>query len=744
MVLTDNIIKKSEVIFEKAMKDGRDMLYEHEVYSLLNLVDIKTPNFLFIVGADEITDDVLSKFGKEIMVKIVSKDIAHKQKLGGVKKIAAYDKMFVKYVVDRMKEEVLSHFEGQKPVVDGFLLIEAIDFRESLGYELLMGISMDRDFGPVLTLSKGGDDAEFFAKYYDSANISLPFHDKAQADEMAKNINISKKFEMIGHPEYTDYMADGIHAMSKLAYGFSVLSESKTKYNLKVMDVNPFVYTKDNKFMAIDGYAQFEKQDDNVIRRVKTVGLHSIFKPKGIAILGISTDPTKQSLANEILHLLCDFDRDDIYAINPKGGTINFEGRTFTLYKSFEDLPCEVDMAVYAAPAKYIPSFFSDLKAKMPKNVVLIPGIPMGVQYADFEKQLDEVIPQEIRIVGPNCMGVFYAPDSESKGVNTLFIDEERLKINYGEMSNVAMLTQSGGIALTLVDRFASQPLFKSIVSFGNKYDVKLADLMAYFDGEENVKVISMYLEGFDPLEGRMFFELAENAHKPLVLYKGGRTEEGAKAALSHTAAMTGNFEVLEAACEQAGVVLMKDVETYADVIKGFSLLSHKKFTGTKVAAVTNAGFEATIFSDEIGDMSIAKLDAKTLKRLDEINTHRLAAVSSAILDVTPMSDDKMYGQFVEALLMDENVDCVMVSAIPHIESLKAAPDNCHDEDSLAKQLVRLHEKYNTPMVVSINAGDYYDEFVNIMEKAGIPVYDNVKSAARVLDIVTGWWNKRS
>ena len=263
---------------------------------------------------------------------------------------------------------------------------------------------------------------------------------------------------------------------------------------------------------------------------------------------------------------------------------------------------------------------------------------------------------------------------------------------------------------------------------------------MAYFEMDENIKVIAMYLEGFDALEGRMFFELAKKAKKPLIFYKGGKTEEGAKAALSHTAAMTGSYETLEAACAQSGVVLVDDVEMYGDVVKGFSLLAEKRFTGTSVAAVTNAGFEATIFSDEIGNMQLAKISDDTKAKLAAINTHGLAAVGSAVLDVTPMTDDVMYGAFIEALLQDENVDCMMVSAVPHVDNLKASPEHCHDADSLANIVVSLYQKYDKPLVVSINAGDYYDAFVSIMEKAGIPVFDNVRTAARVLDTVTGWW----
>ena len=740
MVLSKEVFKKAEAIFASAAQSGRQMLYEHEVYELLKTVGCETPNFVFIKDEKDINDRMLAMFGREIVIKVVSKDIAHKQKVGGVKRVSVHDDMFIKFAVHHMRESVLSHYdEDTPPEIDGFLLVEAVEFRESLGYEVMIGMSSDRDFGPVMTLSKGGDDAEFFAKYYDPANIFLPTLTEAESVEIAKGINIRHKFEAIGHAEYMTAMANAMTAMSRLAYTFSPLSATRPAFYLKTLDVNPFVFTKDHRFMAIDGYGEFIAADSEEVRRVKTDGLDSVFRPKGIAVLGVSTDPDKPALSREILHLLMDFRREDLYCINPKGGEAVYGGKNYTLYESLDALPVKVDMAVYSAPAKYIPSFFSAIKTNFPKSVVLIPGLPTGVKYTDFAAELDEVVPENVRIVGPNCMGVFYAPDETHEGVNTLFLDEDRFKLEYGQYSNVAMLTQSGGMAVTLVDRFDKTPLFKAICSFGNKYDVKLADLVAYFDAIDAVKVIAMYLEGFDPLEGRMFYELAKEANKPMILYKGGRTEEGAKAALSHTAAMTGNYEVLEAACEQSGVVLMEDIEMFGDVIKGFSLLADKTYRGVNVAAVTNAGFEATIFSDEIGGMRIAEISDATKQRMEAINTHGLAAVSGAIVDVTPMTDDVMYGAFIEALLMDENVDCMMVGVVPHVDSLKASPDTCGDADSLANIISRIYKKTDKPIVVSINAGDYYDAFAGIMKSAGIPVYDNVKSAARVLDSVTGW-----
>jgi acyl-CoA synthetase (NDP forming) len=99
------------------------------------------------------------------------------------------------------------------------------------------------------------------------------------------------------------------------------------------------------------------------------------------------------------------------------------------------------------------------------------------------------------------------------------------------------------------------------------------------------------------------------------------------------------------------------------------------------------------------------------------------------------MTDDVMYGRFIEAFMEDENVDAVIVGVVPHVENIKSTPETCNDEDSLANILVRISNKYDKPMAVSVNGGEYYDEFVGIIEKGGIPVYTDIRSAVRTLGI---------
>ena len=744
MSLGADVYKRIDTVFEKAAADGRNMLFEHEVYDILGNAGLDVPHYVFVEKPEHATEEILMQFGDRIVIKIVSRDIAHKQKLGGVKVINNSETLFVQFVLQRMKETVLSHFnEDEKPLIEGFLIVEFVDFTQSLGNELLIGVKNDNAFGPVVTLSKGGDDAEFFAKYYDPANLFLPHLTKEESGELAGSLKIINKFNEIGHPEYKDLIARSAEIISKLAHRYSDVSDAEVRYHILSMDVNPFVFSKSGRFVAVDGYMTFEESNFKSKLEADITNIDAFFKPNGVAVIGVSRNESKYSMGREIANLLHELDRTDLYCINLREGSTRIGGKEYRMYQNLDDLPQDVDLAVYAAPAASVPDFLKNMGKRKPGAMVMIPGIPSDIGYKEFAAMLDETKPEGMRIIGPNCMGVYYGSQEKGRGVNTLFIEENRLRLTSDENSNTALLTQSGGMAITMIDKLVNNPVFKAVASFGNKYDVKITDLLKYFMADDSIKVISVYVEGFDEREGRLFFDLARESTKPVIVYKGGKTEAGAQAAKSHTAAMTGDYDTFKAACLQAGVILTEDATQFMDCIKVFSLLADKKTGGMRVGGVLNAGFEATIASDELGRLKPVRVTDETLERLNKINFHGLADTRNAIIDVTPMTDDVMYGEFIEAFMEDENVDAVIVGVVPHVENIKSTPDTCGDENSLANVLVRIYEKYDKPLVVSVNASEFYGEFVGLMEKGSLPVYSDIRSAVRSLEAYLDYFSSR-
>jgi acyl-CoA synthetase (NDP forming) len=725
-----------DAILERAQREGRSSLYEHEVYGILSCLGLTVPLYQFVRDPREVNEAGLRAIGATLVAKIVSPDVPHKQKLGGVRVISGTDPLYVQYVLSRMRDEVESHFSAdEKPAIAGFLLVEHVPHTQALGHEVLIGFREDPAFGPALTVSKGGDDAEFFAENYDPANIFLPPMEYDVAHTLMRSLHIRRKFEQIGHPEYIEMMARALAQFSALSLAYSPMAE-KPRWVFKAFEVNPFAFSTDGRFVAIDGLAQFAPAPpaEEWNPKVNLGNLDAFFRPRGVAVVGVSSDLSRYSMARDIAELLHELRRDDLYLVNPREGTLTFGPREYPLYRDMASLPGPVDLAVYAAPAQNAAAFLRSLEGTGVRAVVLIPGVPSSLPYAEFARQLRESAPAGIRIIGPNCMGVYHAAVGGEPGVNTLFINEKRLEVRSSETANAVLLTQSGALSVTLIDKLQTCRPLRSVVSFGNKFDVKVGDLMAHFSRDPAVQVLAVYLEGLDAGEGRAFFECARESSKPIIAYKGGRTEAGARSAASHTAAMSGSYEVFSAACRQAGVILAETIDELYDRIRVFSLLAGSRPRGNRVAGVVNAGFESTVSADELKGLTQAQLGPRTVEKLNAINSSGLVDTSSPFLDITPMADDRTYAQFVEAVISDDAVDCVFVAVVPHAVTLKTVPETCRDADGLARLLVDISHRHSKPMVVSVNAGRHYADFVAALEEGGLPVYPDIRSAITSLD----------
>ena len=736
MSLEPKIAARIDAVFAAAAAEGRRNLHEFEVYRILEALGLRTPRHAFVQDSNRVDAELLVPFAPKAIVKIVSPDIAHKSKLGGVKAVATEDPLYVRFVLESMRAEVLSHFSGQFPHLDGFLIAEFVPFTQALGNEVLIGMKEDPSFGPTVTLSKGGDDAEFFAKWYDPANLSLAPLSREEAVALTSSLKIRHKHEAEGHPEYCGIMAEALHAISLLAAQYSFMAEKKPRYYLSQLDVNPFVFSRapNGGFVAVDGFAVFatEEEKDHRDMRPDLRSLKAFFEPDGIAVAGVSGDVGKYSMARIIVEILAELGRNDVFCLNPKGGETDIRGRRYPLYTTAGDLPRKCSLYVFAAPAARTVDFLETVPDG--SAVVLISGLPPELKFEDFAALVRKHRRRGVRVVGPNCMGVFFAPDATRGGVNTLFIGEERLPVRWTAKSNVALFTQSGAMGITAVERAQYAPIYKAIVSFGNKADVNVPDLVRYFEEENGVEVMAMYLEGLGSGEGREFFEAAKVAKKPLVVYKAGRTAAGAAAAASHTAAMSGDYDIFRAACEQANVVLIDELPDFYHAVKAFSMLSAKPPRGLRVAGVVNAGLDATMGADQLGSLVGAAYESATNERLAKLNRHGLLNIGSSFLDVTPMTDDKLFAAIVETVLSDPGVDCAFVAVVPHVETLKTTDDVCARADALGPLLARAASRNDKPVVVSVNSGNRYQGFVRVLEEGGLPVFPDIRSAMRALE----------
>ena len=729
-------VRTVETILENASAEGRQQLFEHEVYEILAELKIKTPTYIIARDEKDITRSTLSVFSSaRIVLKVISSEIAHKQKAGGIK-VVYKDLDFVKYSVREMRRR----FGEKKLAVEGVLLVEYVEYSKDLGNEILLGFRESMAFGPVISFSKGGTDAEHFAGHFSPPNLILPPLDRQWANALMTSTHISGKYLAEGHADFISKIVDAEVKFSALAGSFSNFFSSPSKFVLTEFEINPLVFETNGNLIAIDGYATFcgksKKPPDMSIKAKET--LRPLFEPAGIAVVGLSTSDSSKA-GNIIVKNLIDLKREDVYCVNIKGGKTKVSGRSMVLYKSVTDIPAPLDLAIVTVPAEATISVVEDCAKKGVKAILLIPG---GFSETRKNRDLEEKIlavarKNEIRIMGPNCLGVVYAGDKDHPGLNTFFIPEEKFKVNLEQEKNVAILSQSGAVGIMEIYNLRSAISPKVIVSYGNQLDIDPSDLVQYFEDDPMVDVIGLYIEGFNPAAGRKFFNITSHCRKPIVVYKAGRTEAGQMATRSHTASIAGEYEVAKAAMKQAGLIVADSMIDHGDFVKTFALLHKFKVVGNRVAVIANAGYEKTYAADNLRDLVLAELDKQTVEKLKGIIPPYVNA--EPLLDLTAMVSDEQFERCIDIMLSSPTVDALCISIVPQAQLLHTTDEEIeHYEKNIAARIVETVHKHNKPTVVSVNvvsgADAVYNRFGQVIDSGGVPTYLTAERAMACLN----------
>ncbi|MBF0452080.1 MAG: acetate--CoA ligase family protein [Candidatus Magnetomorum sp.] len=734
--MNKNNIQYIETVIEKAYNDGRDTLFEHEVYDILHLFGMKSPAHILIKEESQISEQVLSLFSSQkVVLKIVSRDITHKLNVGGVK-VVYKDSEFIKYCFSQMKSSI----EKRGVRFEGVLLVNFIDYSKEIGHEILLGFRESDAFGPMISFTKGGTDAEHFARCYSAPNLILAPIDRKWAQALLESAYIQEKYLSEGKNDYIYKIIDAGLKLSDLAVAFSNFFASDSQFIFREFEINPFIFTPDDEFVAIDGFARFERKGKEPF----TPDIHPhasllpFFEPKGIALVGVSsTDNSKPG--NVILNNLIKLNHEDIFCININQGSVTISGKTFPLFKSLQDIHQPIDLVIIATPAEHSLKVVEDCAKKGAKAIVLISG---GFSEVTKNVQVEEQIlavsqKYNIRIIGPNCLGIVYSGKNESPGVNTFFISEKKFRIDFDEKSNVALLTQSGALGISEIYNLKNYISPKYVISYGNQIDVDPGDMINYFSNDSSVETIGCYIEGFKRGAGRKFFNCVSQIKKPVIVYKAGRTEAGRKATESHTASIAGEYMLAKAAFKQAGAIVADSMIEHGDLIKTFALLNDFKVTGNRVAVIANAGYEKAYAADNIGDLAVASFDANTREKLKKILPSYVNI--EPFLDLTPMASDEIFEQSIETVLKSNFVDALFISIAPYSEEIHTTDEEIeNDQENLAARIVRLVHQHKKPTVISVNVisgGDaMYNKIDQILGAGKVPTFLSAGRAMKCLN----------
>jgi len=337
-------------------------------------------------------------------------------------------------------------------------------------------------------------------------------------------------------------------------------------------------------------------------------GMTSFFEPKSIAVAGVSADPNKLGsiiFTNMIENRKKGILKAPVYALNPARNRIG----EHPCYPSIDALPEVPELLIIAVPEAQTLSLIKAAAKAGVEAAVMITGGYAEIGKGDVEREIGKVAAKHgMRILGPNTIGLV---DMWS-GVDSLFLRPTKILPDGSQVvsmrkplkGEVAVITQSGHLGEVVAEELAANGVgVRAIVGTGNQLDVSVEDVIEHFAGDRHTRVISVYLEGLR--DGRRFMEAVARAvrRKPLVVFKVGKTGVGARAALTHTASLVGNYEVYQAALRQAGAIEARGFQELVDL--SVSLLMLPLTKGRRLAIVTNAGGVGAIAADEAANTGL-------------------------------------------------------------------------------------------------------------------------------------------
>jgi len=340
----------------------------------------------------------------------------------------------------------------------------------------------------------------------------------------------------------------------------------------------------------------------------EAINFKKLFEPRSIAVVGVSSDVTKG--ASIFLNSLITLGFPG--AIYPVNNKLN-EVMGLETYPSVSSIPYPVDYAIIGVPAAAVPGVVDDCARKgVPFVQIFTSGFEeLGTaEGTALQQRIKQKGKGRTRIIGPNCMGIYHP--------KTRIGFEPEQSVRPGD---VGFISQSGGLAMNFVDRSVSEKIFVSkLISIGNVCDLCLTDFLDYFRQDPETQVIGTYLEGLQQNEHRKFFALARTVTqtKPLVMWKPGYTEAGARAARSHTGSMVGTYRIWRSLSTQAGIIMVQSMEELVDVIsiyvrsplpKGLQVSIVAYGGGTNVTATdacTSQGLKLPILETEIQQKMLA------------------------------------------------------------------------------------------------------------------------------------------
>ncbi len=453
-----------------------------------------------------------------------------------------------------------------------------------------------------------------------------------------------------------------------------------------------------------------------------------LFNPSSLAVIGASSNPHKSG--GLFLKGLIDSGfKGNLYPVNPNEPEI----MGLKSYRSVKEIPGGIDLAILAVPARIVPHVIAECSQQQVRFAIIHSAgfSELGTEGKELEEKMLYAARQGgTRIIGPNCMGI-YSPGAH---INTI-LSREKLPNAAGP---VAFVGQSGWVTENVILMGYERGLrFSKVVSIGNQSDLTIEDLLKYLADDAETRVIAFYIEGIK--RGRELLELSRqiSRKKPIIIWKSGSSEAGARAAASHTGSLAGNNLVVKAALGQGGVITAQDLEELIDLMAGF--VCPVLPAGKKVGLLVESGGGAVAGGDAIQThhLEIPALSAETQQELVDTLTGIIPPFNRPINPVdivwAPAGDDgKVYLDCARIMLKE--VDAVVMVCYAAFS------------DYFVGETRELSESTGKPIFICPGHPSTIRPGMSRLNRHGIPAFYTPERAIRTLAAMIGYseYRKRS
>ena len=701
-----------------ARKDGRQSLTEAESKRLLSLYGIPVVKETIVTEEEEAVIQS-GATGFPVVLKGLGAKLIHKTERGLVK-INLRSAEEVRRAYREIKESAGEDWEGCliQPLIEG-------------KREFVAGLFRDAQFGPCVMFGLGG----IFTEAIGDITFRIAPLSEIQAHAMMHEINARK---LLG--DFRGETAANKDQLLRVLMGLSRLGMEHR--SIKEVDINPLIVTPDGRVKAVDALVVLDDQytaridhdasDDEIKTKTMEIraALDVMTHAKSIAVVGAAR--ARRGGFPGMFGCLRNFGYPGkLYPINPKVEEIS----GIKTYPSLISLPERVDLVIISVPAPFVPDALRDCVASGNKNIHIFSsgfkesGEEEGIQ---LQKEIEKIAREGgLRVVGPNCMG-FYVPASRMLTWTAAS----------KESGPISLISQSGGNAQEITNYTSNRYgiYFSKSISYGNALTLDSTDFLDYLAHDDETRIINMYLEGVK--DGRHLLDLVTetNRHKPVIIYKGGLTESGARAVSSHTGSLAGGEKIWKAFFRQSGAVPVDSLEEMADVTLAFHHL--EKTPGKKTTVLGFGGGIGVAVADSCAraGLELPELSSETIKKLRQFIPPAGTMIRNPIDAVIAFIDLNLFGKVLNILTTSGEIDNFIIS-VPldwlfgkekggtHIEKIASYLAQEGRKHTQGKPLVVVWRQYEPAPEIR--------KWVAVMEKillpAGIPVYDGLPRAVVAL-----------